>query len=126
MKRVGVAVVLLLAVSIGCFLALRTEKRLLSSLLTQTAQVEQLYRQEYKAEAITATEQLADNTQRTLRRCACLLPHSTLTEISVLATALPVILKDGNQDDFLTELSKFRMLLTVVKQMEYPYLENIL
>lgn len=126
MKRVGVAIVLLLFVGIGCLTVLKTEKQFLSSLLLQADRVEESYRRNHPSEAMQAAEALAAETQTAMRRFALFLPHDMLTEIHAVAASLPIILSDGDGEDFLVELAKYRLLLITLRQMEYPRLENIL
>ncbi len=126
MKRVIVAIVLLLVVAGGCIAALSITHFRFTSLLSQTEQLEQYYQQQQKETAIQSAARFSEQINRDVRFFSLFMSHKSLIEVQTIAASLPVILTDGDTADFLTELSKCRLMLTTLWQQEYPYWENIL
>lgn len=126
MKRVFVAVLLLLLVFAGCITVLILEQHGFASLLAQTDRMESYYRQGNTAAARKEAERFAKDVADTSRRFSWFLPHDRLLRIEEIAVVLPTVLSDGDSQDFLTELYRCRLLLNTLQRLEYPYLENIL
>lgn len=126
MRRVIVAVLLLLLVAGGCITVLSLTESRFSSLLSQTEQLEQYYQQQQTQEAIQSAARFSEQINRDVRFFSLFMPHKALIEVQTVAASLSVILADGDSADFLTELSKCRLMLTTLQQQEYPLLENIL
>lgn len=126
MKRVFVAVVLLLLVAGSCITVLSITQSRFSSLLSQTEQLEQYYLQGETEKAVQSATHFSEEVKQVMHFFSLFMAHKSLVEVETIAVSLPVILTDGDTADFLTELSKCRVMLTTLKQQEYPYLENIL
>ena len=126
MKRVFVAVVLLLLVAGSCITVLSITQSRFSSLLSQTEQLEQYYLQGETEKAVQSATHFSEEVKQVMHFFSLFMAHKSLVEVETIVVSLPVILTDGDTADFLTELSKCRVMLTTLKQQEYPYLENIL
>ncbi len=126
MRRVIVAIVLLLVVAGGCITALSITHFRFSSLLSQTEQLEQYYQQQQTENAIQSAARFSQQINRDVRFFSLFMSHKSLVEVQTIAASLPVILTDGDTADFLTELSKCRVMLTTLQQQEYPFWENVL
>lgn len=126
MRRVIVAIVLLIVVAGGCITVLSVTQSRFSSLLSQAEQLEQYYHQQQTQKAVLSATRFSEQINHDIRFFSLFMPHKSLIEVQTIAASLPVILKDGDAADFLTELSKCRLMLTTLQQQEYPYLENIL
>ncbi len=126
MKRVMVAIVFLLVIAGGCITVLSVTQSRFSSLLSQTEQLEQYYQQNETQKAVQSATRFSQQINRNVRLFSLFMPHKSLIEVQTIAASLPVILTDGDTADFLTELSKCRVMLTTLQQQEFPFLENIL
>lgn len=126
MKRVMVAIVFLLVIAGGCITVLSVTQSRFSSLLSQTEQLEQYYQQNETQKAVQSATRFSQQINRNVRLFSLFMPHKSLIEVQTIAASLPVILTDGDTADFLTELSKCRVMLTTLQQQEFPFWENIL
>ncbi|MBQ7038152.1 MAG: DUF4363 family protein [Clostridia bacterium] len=126
MKRVLVAVVLLLLVCIGCAVSITLQHAVLEEFMTKTEQMEELFKRGDVAGAVAAAESFtADYTDKT-RVFSLFLPHTMLTEVEKSVVSLPAILTHGEHKDFVAEVHRCRLLLQKMHDLEMPTLQNIL
>ncbi len=126
MKRVIVAVVLLLLVCVGCAVSIALQHAVLEEFLTKTEQMEALFKRDDIAGAVAIAETFTADYREKTRVFSMFLPHSMLTEVEKSVVSLPSILKDGEHKDFVAEVHRCRLLLQKMHDLEIPSLENIL
>lgn len=125
MKRIYIALVLLAIITAGCLGAILLEKQQLEELIDETYTMEQAFRQG----DIRTASQIADNLKQEFpkkaRSFALFLHHNVLLEIEECLVLLPLYLQSEEQDDFLAEISRCRLLLEKQLERELPLWENI-
>ena len=126
MKRIIVAIVLLVTIAVGCIVMLFATETRFSNLLAQTEQLQKYYQQQETEKAVLSATRLCEQINCDVRFFSLFMSHKSLIEVQTVIASLPVILEDGDTADFLTELSKCQLMLKTLQQQEYPYLENIL
>ncbi len=126
MKRVIVAVLLLLLVCIGCTVSIMLQHVVLEEFMTKTEQMEELFKRDDIAKAVDLAESFAKDYADKTRFFSLFLPHSMLTEVEKSVVSLPAILTNGEHKDFVAEVQRCRLLLRKMHDLEMPTLQNIL
>lgn len=125
MKRVILAVVLLLIIGGGCAVTLWMQTVTTTELIAETERLETLFKQEDTVGAIAASEAFVVACQKACRRFSIFLPHAMLTEVEQSAVNLPAILRYGEPTDYVKEVHRCRLALQKVKELDRPTLQNI-
>lgn len=126
MKRVIVAVVLLLLVCIGCVVSITMQHAVIETFMDKTEQMETYFVNGDIEAALAVAEQFCTEYRDTTRFFSMFLPHSMLTEVEKSVVSLPSILKNGEHKDFVAEVHRCRLLLEKMHDLEIPTLQNIL
>lgn len=125
MKRVLVAIGLLLGIAIGCVTVILGQHRILEQFLTQTEQMETLFVSGDVQGAAEAAELFAKEYRRKTAYFSLFLPQAMLTETEKSVVSLSPILTNGEHKDFVTEVRRCRMLLQKLHDMEVPTVQNV-
>jgi hypothetical protein len=125
-KRVFVAVGLLLTIALGCLWSITTQGRAVDQLTARTEQMERLFLAGDTDGAAREAAALHREYRRHLNAFTLFLPHETLTEVERSVVSLPAILEKGEPKDFLGEVRRCRLLLSKMMDLERPTLQNIL
>lgn len=126
MKRAIAAVVLLGAVLAGCVWSYLTERAQFTQLLALADKAEACYRGGDADGAREAAEELAACYEEGLPLMTLFLPHAALTEAEKSVCALPLLLNGGEEQDFLPEVCRYRVLLRRLWDGERPTLQTVL
>ena len=126
MKRVIVAVLLLLVVSAGCTVSIVMQNRVIREFTAATDTMEERFTAGDVQGAVACAEAF-ERAYRAKTRCFSLfLPHDTLTEVEKSVISLPAVLTHGEHKDFVAEVRRCRLLLENMYDLELPTLQNVL
>ena len=125
MKRVIVAVLLLLLIIGGCVLSIYTQHAVIEKFLRDTSAMESLFLQNDVDGALSVAQTFATEYAKKTRYFSLFLPHNTLTDVERCVVGLPAILSNGEHKDFVAELRRCRLLLQKLHDLEIPSLQNI-
>lgn len=126
MKRVILAVLLLLFICVGCIVSITMQHAVIEEFMAKTEEMEALFKQGDVAKAITTAQGFADDYRDKTRYFSMFLPHITLTEVEKSVVSLPAILTHGEHKDFVAEVRRCRLLLQKMHDLEVPTLQNVL
>ena len=126
MKRVYVAIALLLAVAVGCIVSIWLENKHLTDMIKATEQMERYCLEDNVEQAERLALDLRDGFSKKTQTFALFLHHSVLQDIEESLAVLPYYLRCGEIDHFLTETARCRLLLQTQLKTELPTWENIL
>lgn len=126
MKRVIVAVVVLILVAGGCVLSIYNERNNTNYLIDMTNQIETAFREQ----DLERTQQLADQFVEEFKERTRYFPfymrHSDVSQIEENVIMLPILLEAGDMEHFPAELARCRNQLDKLGDLELPLWENIL
>ncbi len=126
MKRIYIALALLVVIAASCIATLSLEKRQLQSMINMTHTMEDACRrQDYTSALETATTLKRDFGERT-KMFAMFLRHNELKEIEETVLLLPLYLELNEINHFLIDVSRCRLLLQKQLEIDLPILQNIL
>ncbi len=125
MKRVIVAAILLCVVTAMSVGALWELRRVTSELLETCDTLIALQKQGDLDACKNAAEHLNATLEERVRWFPFFLRHERIEEVFQHAAALPDLIRDDDEADFLTEASALRMQLEILLDSEVPSLENI-
>lgn len=126
MKRLLIALVLLLTVTTLCisthlYLHGRTD-----ALLGTLDDIETAYRLGDTAVALSTAQDFADEYARTGDWISCYVAHGELREGRETAALLPTLLDSSDAEDVYVEIARLRAHLQYLRQVDDPILRNIL
>ena len=125
MKRVYIAIILLLVIGVGCITAIVVEKQQLTEMINMTVHMEELVRNNEINEAREMANELTEQFPKRTKPFLLFLHHNVLTDIEECVVLLPLYLESDEKDHFLAEVSRCRLLLQKQLEMEVPSWENI-
>lgn len=126
MKRLYIALLLLVAVATACFFSHRYLHRQTARMLHALQHIEEQYRNGDTASAIALAEQFAADYQQVSDRISCYVSHSELRESRETAALLPTLMRNGGEEELWMELARLRSQLHHLRQVDDPTLQNIL
>ncbi len=126
MKRLFLALGLLVAVAGLCIASLAYQQRQIDRLLNMADGLEMSYRNGNLEAGVQQAKSLAQEYRRCARAFSCFMSHNELTSSLDTVVTLAASLEEDNPEEFLLELAKFRQELTYLRQIEVPRLHNIL
>lgn len=126
MKRVVIAILLLLIVTVGSVLTLSAQQQTLSSLANLAGTAESRYVAGDTGGALAAVDELNTAYAHHRRWLAMVFSHTALAEAEKSVVSLPLILRTGEPLDFAAEARRCRLLLNRLWQQERPVPENLL
>ena len=125
-KRVITALVLLLAVTVGCVFSLISGGQVFDHLIDLAKTAETRYCDGDVVGALQAAEKLAEEFPQRTKLFALFLPHDALTDLEKSTASLPLILRYGEPRDFTAEARRCRLMLERLWDQEQPLWENII
>lgn len=126
MKRLLVALGMLIAVAALCFFSIHIQASNSGYLLACLDEMEESFeRQDYAACRSQADTFVKEFESRT-RSFTYFLRHADISRIEEVAVPLPVLLKQGDLEHFAAELVRCRSLLETLYEGELPLPQNIL
>lgn len=125
MKRVIVAVLLLLLIVGGCVLSIYMQHAVIEQFLQDTVKMETMFLSNDLNGTLTLAEAFAAEYQQKTQYFSLFLPHTMLTDVEKSVVGLPAILAHGEHKDFVAELRRCRLLLQKLHDLEVPTLQNV-
>lgn len=126
MKRVILAVFILLFICVGCTVSITLQHRVIEEFMATTEEMEALFKRGDIAGAIAVAEAFTEDYRQKTQYFSLFLPHNTLTEVERSVVSLPSILTHGEHKDFVAEVHRCRLLLQKMHDLEVPTLQNVL
>lgn len=126
MKRVILAIVLLLSICVGCIVSISIQHEVIEDCIAKTEEMESLFKRGDVAGAIALTETFTKDYRHKTQYFSLFLPHDTLTEVERSVVGLTSILTHGEHKDFVAEVRRCRLLLQKMHDLEIPTLQNVL
>ena len=126
MKRLYIALFLLVAVAAVCVFSQHYQHRQLDRMLTRLEQIERAADQGDLIHASELAKTFATDYQRTCDHISCYVAHSELRESRETAALLPALLRRNSEEEFHMELQRLRAQLLYLQQVDDPLLQNIL
>ncbi|HIW73894.1 MAG TPA: DUF4363 family protein [Firmicutes bacterium] len=126
MKRLIVALALLLTVAALCAVSLLSLQRNMDDLLSQMEEMEEAYYRGDMNVCLTLSEDFVEEFSEKTQFFPFFMRHSDLTKIEESVVVLPVMLRSGEDAHWISELAKCRNQLEKLSDMEMPTLQNIL
>lgn len=126
MKRLYIALLLLVTVATACFLSHRYLHRQTDRMLNTLQHIEEQYRNGDTASAIALAERFAADYQQVSDRISCYVAHSELQDSRETAALLPTLLRSGGEEELWMEMARLRSQLQHLQDVDDPILRNIL
>ena len=126
MKRVLIALVILLMVSGLCWFSLHTQVSNVESLLEMTDRMEDSFDPDNPEAALELSRQFVEEFKERTRYFPFFMRHADIWSIEETVAALPIYLETGDTQHFPAELAKCRSQLEKLYEVELPLPENIL
>lgn len=126
MKRIGIAVGLLLVVIVLSGAGLLLQHHATQKLIADCDTLETLYESGDTDQCRIAAEDFSANLESAMRWFPFFLRHERLETVYTQAATLPFLAADEDRSDFMSALAAIRMQLQIVLDSEYPTLQNIL
>ena len=126
MKRLWVALVLLLTVGGICTFSVIHQRKQISALLEDLDRLETVYEE---GDLSTCREAAAALQMEYARRTAlfpCFISHDDLTDSQSTAATLSAALQEDNPEEFLLETARLRAQLEWLLEVDSPHWKNIL
>ena len=125
MKRLYIALFLLIAVMAVCVCSHRYQHRQIDRMLSRLEQIEAAARSG-DSHAVQMAEAFAADYRKISDRISCYVPHGELRESRETAALLPSLLRQNSRDELWMELARLRSQLKYIQQLDDPNLQNIL
>ena len=125
MKRLYIALFLLIAVMAVCVCSHRYQHRQIDRMLSRLEQIETAARSG-DSHAVQMAEAFAADYGKISDRISCYVPHGELRESRETAALLPSLLRQNSRDELWMELARLRSQLMYIQQLDDPNLQNIL
>ncbi len=126
MKRVIIAVAILLSVAAVCFVSLMTESKNIHKLLDIIDDMEQSFEKKELGDCLEVTNRFVKQFDKRTRSLPFFMRHSDVSKIKEVVVTLPVMLEQDDTESYAAELARCRAMLTELSKLETPSLENIL
>ncbi len=126
MKRLCIAVVLLIATVTACVFTHHYQHRQLNRMLENLDRIEAAVRTGDIFHATTLAEDFAATYRQVSDRISCYVSHNELRESRETAALLPTLVHHQNEEELWMELARLRAQLLYLQQVDDPLLQNIL
>ena len=126
MKRIYMAVALLLLVAALCVTAHLYLHRQTDRMTGQLADIEAAYSRGDTAQALEIAHQFAEEYHRVSDWISCYVAHGELRESRETAALLPSLIQSGDESGLATEMARLRAQIAHIRQVDDPILRNIL
>ncbi|HJD23023.1 MAG TPA: DUF4363 family protein [Firmicutes bacterium] len=126
MKRLIVALALLLSVAVLCALSLLSLDRNTDFLLSRMDEMQEAYKRGDAGSCLALSEEFVQEFDERTRFFPFFMRHSDISKIEESVIVLPVMLRSGEEAHWISELAKCRSQLEKLADMETLTLENIL
>ena len=126
MKRLIVAIAIILALSISCVVSLSHQKKQTDILIKEIDTLIADFDLSHPETALEATNDLINDFDRRTALFPVFSRHATLTDVKSELATLPALLEKGEPLDYAATLRRCRERLCAYYRLELPLLENIL
>ena len=126
MKRLIVALAMLLTVTALCTFSLSSLTRNMDYLLADMDEMEDAYHRGDLEECLVLSEKFVEEFEQKTRFFPFFMRHADIAKIEESVVVLPVMLQTGEETHWLSELAKCRNQLEKLADMETITPENIL
>ena len=125
MKRLYIAVALLVTVVTACVLTHRYQHRQMDRMVNALDRIEAAYRGGDIDTAVAMAEDFAAEYRQVSNRVSCYVAHSELRESRETAALLPALMREREEELYM-EIARLRSQLAYIRQVDDPILQNIL
>ncbi len=125
MKRIYIALALLVLIAAACIATLTLEKRQLQTMIAMTHTMEDACRKEDYAKALDTANTLKEEFGKRTKTFAMFLRHNELKEIEETVLLLPMYLELDEVNHFYIDVARCRLLLQKQLEIDLPILPNI-
>ena len=115
MKRLYIAIALLVSVATSCVLTHLYQHRQMDRMLTTLDRIEAAYRSGDADGAVTVAEDFAAEYQRICDRISCYVAHNELRESRETAALLPTLLRERSKEEIYMEIARLRASADTLK-----------
>ena len=126
MKRIYLAVALLLGVAMLCVGAHRYQHVQIDRMLEDLSRIEAAARRGDTDAAVRDARRFAAEYQRVSDWISCYVAHDELRESRETAALIPVLLEDANWEELFLEIARLRAQLNHIRAIDDPLPQNIL
>lgn len=126
MKRIYLAVALLLGVAMLCVGAHRYQHVQIDRMLDDLSRIEAAARRGDTDAAVRDARRFAAEYQRVSDWISCYVAHDELRESRETAALIPVLLEDANWEELFLEIARLRAQLNHIRAIDDPLPQNIL
>lgn len=126
MKRIYLAVALLLGVAMLCVGAHRYQHVQIDRMLDDLSRIEAAARRGDTDAAVRDARRFAAEYQRVSDWISCYVAHDELRESRETAALIPVLLEDGNGEELFLEIARLRAQLNHIRAIDDPLPQNVL
>lgn len=124
MKRLWIAIGILLIVVAACIGTLLWQVSEIDRLSTALSTTENAVRQQQK-DAQKTVEQFSKECTAFVERCAAFCHHADCLPLEESAAKMPLLLRQKSYDQFFVEAARCRFYLQELRRGEIPFLNNI-
>ena len=125
MKRIYIALALLIVIAGSCIGTLSLEKQQLHAMIDLTDRMESACRDKNYDRALEQARKLETEFDQRTKTFALFLRHNELNTIKETVLLLPLYLEQENYPEFFISVSRCRLLLQKQLEMDQPTLQNI-
>lgn len=126
MKRIYLAVALLLGVVMLCVGAHRYQHVQIDRILDDLSRIEAAARRGDTDAAVRDARRFAAEYQRVSDWISCYVAHDELRESRETAALIPVLLEDANWEELFLEIARLRAQLNHIRAIDDPLPQNVL
>ena len=126
MKRIYLAVALLLGVAMLCVGAHRYQHVQIDRMLDDLSRIAAAARRGDTDDAVRDARRFAAEYQRVSDWISCYVAHDELRESRETAALIPVLLEDANWEELFLEIARLRAQLNHIRTIDDPLPQNVL
>jgi len=125
-KRLWIAVGLLITVIVLCVVTERYQHHRMEEMLTTLDQLEEAYEQGDVTRARALADEMTREYEHISRVIMCFTAHSDIAESQETVMLLPTLLRQNSYDELTMEIARLREEFSHLRDIDDPYLRNIL
>jgi hypothetical protein len=125
LKRIVVAIAILLFVSTLCVITLNYQTTNIKNLIKITDDMNTAFKNNDLDKCLEQSIEFVDKFKDSTRLFPLFMRHSDVSKIEESVVTLPVLLETNNPQHFAAELEKCKNMLESLADLEIPSLENI-
>ncbi|MDD3833324.1 MAG: DUF4363 family protein [Oscillospiraceae bacterium] len=126
MKRIIVAIAILVSVAAICLITLKVQTNNIKELLKITDQMEEAYEKNDLENCLKLSYEFVEKFDEKTKLFPLFMRHSDISKIEETAVSLPILLETNNIQHFAPELKRCNNMLKNMADLEMPTPGNIL